>query len=100
MQLTINVNTGLVDRYAFAGVEYVAPGAFAPTLYQDSPDPWYMAKNNFSQRIGAFTPVNHKCVHRYTDGVQISVPAVRIVEDGEVRMLVEAEFIWGKSKLV
>ena len=100
MQLTINVNTGLVDRYAVAGVEYVAPGAFAPTLYQDSPDPWYMAKNNFSQRIGAFTPVNHKCVHRYTDGVQISVPAVRIVEDGEVRMLVEAEFIWGKSKLV
>ena len=100
MQLTINVHTGLVDRYAVAGVEYISHGAFAPALYQDSPDPWYMEKNNFPQRIGAFTLVKPEYVHRYSDGEQIIVPAVRIVEDGEVRMLVEAEFVWGKSRLV
>ena len=44
MQLTINVRTGLVDHYIAAGVEYVSNGAFAPVLYQDSPDPWYMGK--------------------------------------------------------
>ena len=100
MQLTINVSTGLVDRYAVAGIEYVSPGAFSPILYEDSPDSWYMGKNEFAQRMGAFALANSKRVHRYSDGEETTVSAVRIVENGEVRMLVEAEFAYGKSRLI
>ena len=100
MQLTINIRTGLVDHYIAAGVEYVSNGAFAPVLYQDSPDPWYMEKNCFPQKLGVFALTEARRAHRYSDGEEILVPAVRIVENGAVRMLVEAEFVWGRSRLV
>lgn len=99
MAVTVNAKTGLVDSYSVDGVSYLQKGSFSTVLYEDSADPWKMEANAYTQVKGAFAPVPDKMAPRYTDGEEITVPAVRIVEDGPVRMVVEAEFQYGKSSL-
>ena len=100
MQLTVNGKTGLVDRYCVDGVEYLKPGAFCPVVCEDNPDPWHMDSHRYGRELGAFAPVEARQVNRYSDSALITVPAVRIVENGPIRMLVEAEFAWKGSRLV
>lgn len=100
MAVTVNAKTGLVDSYSVDGVSYLQKGSFSTVLYEDSADPWKMEANAYTQVKGAFVPVPDKKAPRYTDGEEITVPAVRIVEDGPVRMVVEAEFQYGKSSLI
>lgn len=100
MQLRINAQTGLIDSYRVGGTEYLLPGAFCPVAYQDIADPWHMDGNCFTEKISPFRPASPKQAHRYSDGAEITVPAVRIVEDGPVRTLVEAEFCWKQSRVI
>ena len=100
MQVTINTKTGLVDKYVVDGVDYLQPGAFAPVACGDNPDPWHMDTHSFGDVIGEFTPVAPKLGHKYSDKTEVIVPAVRSVENGPIRMMVEAEFAWNNSRLV
>lgn len=100
MQLRINAKTGLVDSYRVNGTEYLLPAAFCPVAYQDIADPWHMDGNRFTEKIGTFRPVEPKQVSRYSDSAQLTASAVRIVEDGPVRTLVEAEFAWNSSRII
>lgn len=100
MQVVINPATGLVDRYCVGGVEYLRANSFAPVAYQDVADPWYMEKHCFLDVAGRFRLAEPKQVRRYSDSAQITAYPVRIVEDGPVRMKVEAEFVWNNSRVV
>lgn len=100
MAVTVNTKTGLVDSYLVDGVSYLRSGSFSTVLYEDSADPWKMEAIAYTQVKGAFVTVPDKLAPRYTDGAEITVPAVRIVEDGPVRMVVEAEFQYGRSSLI
>lgn len=100
MQVEINPATGLVDRYCVGGVDYLCANAFVPVAYQDVADPWYMGSARFPQVAGRFSLAEPKQVHRYSDNAQITAYPVRIVEDGPVRMKVEAEFVWNRSRVV
>lgn len=100
MKIEINAATGLVDRYCVGGVDYLRGNAFEPVAYQDVADPWYMEKHCFSQVAGRFCLAESKQVRRYSDHAQIIACPVRIVEDGPVRMKVEAEFVWNRSRIV
>ena len=84
MSLEIDESTGLVSRYAALGVELLAPGAFAALVIRDDEDPWGMRVRRFRDLEGEFKPV--------------SPP--RLVEDGEVRSVVQADFGWGLSRLL
>lgn len=103
MEVVINHKTGLVDRYLVDGVDYLKPGSFATQLYQDNADPWNMLKDRYDQIIGTFTPVAPMQGHAHAitlDTPEISIPAVRVVENGPIRMVVEAEFTYGASRLI
>lgn len=100
MQVTINAKTGLVDRYCVDGLSCLVPGAFSAVVYAGTPDPWHMDSHAFMHRLGSFRPAEGKRVRRYSDGAEITAPPVRIVEDGPVRMIVEAEFAWSRSRLI
>lgn len=100
MQVIINPATGLVDSYRVDGVEYLRPNSFAPVAYQDVADPWYSEKHSFPEVAGRFRLAEPRQVRRYSDSAQITSYPVRIVEDGPVRMKVEAEFVWNRSRVV
>ena len=103
MSVTINCRTGLVDSYCVDGVPYLKEGSLATKLYKDNPDPWNMLKKGYCEIAGQFEPVAEKPGHRHAitlDTPQVPVSAVRILEDGPVRMIVEAEFRYGESRLI
>lgn len=103
MEVVINCKTGLVDCYRVDGKDYLKPGSFETRLFKDNADPWNMLFYRYDQEIGRFAAVPDKMGHAHAitlDTPEIAIPAVRIVEDGPVRMIVEAEFCYGASRLI
>ena len=103
MEVVINHKTGLVDAYRVDGVDYLKPGSFATQLFKDNPDPWNMSTYRYDTVIGQFETVPDRMGHAHDiipDTPEIPIPAVRIIEDGVIRMIVEAEFCYGNSKLI
>ena len=103
MEVVINHKTGLVDTYRVDGVDYLKPGSFATQLYKDNADPWNMLVYRYDEVIGRFAPVAEKVGHLHAivlDTPQLPIPAVRIIENGPIRMIVEAEMKFGQSRLI
>lgn len=103
MSVTINCRTGLVDSYCVDGVSYLKAGSLSTKLYKDNPDPWNMREMRYSEVLGQFALAEEKPGHRHAitlDTPEVAIPAVRILEDGPVRMIVEAEFHYGNSHLI
>lgn len=97
--ITINRETGLVDKIEIDGTNYTAPNAFALEVYQDNFDPWYMEKTAWKEKIGEFRLLNREEASEFccTDS---PIDAVRVVEDGDVRTIVEAVFGYRTSRAV
>lgn len=103
MEVVINCRTGLVDRYRVDGMDYLKPGSFATQLYKDNADPWNMLTGSYSEVVSQFAAASEKRGHSHAivlDTPEIDIPAVRIIEDGPIRMIVEAEMRYGDSRLV
>lgn len=101
VEVVINTKTGLLDKYAVDGVEYVRPGAFQLVAIQDDEDPWGMRVQSYRDEAGCFTlmsPVDGTAMSALK--VDPPLPSVRIIEDGEVRTVVEALFEYGHSMAV
>ncbi len=99
LEVDINVATGLIDRYRAEGVDVLAPGAFAALVVADSEDPWGMRGRRFDEVVGQFalmTPAESAAF----SGVRVDeLPAVRVIEDGDVRTVVEAVFAYERSAI-
>ena len=103
ISVIINGKTGLVDSYCVDGVPYLQKNSFATVIYADSADPWKMESNAYTTVKDHFMPVQERIAPQYSiteERPDEIVPAVRIVENGPVRMVVEAEFAYGKSRLI
>lgn len=96
LRVTINARTGLLDEYVASGVSCLLPNAFAPLVLKDNEDPWGMDITSFDQVEGAFTLMNEEesC---WFSGVKNPLPAVRVIEDGEARTVIEAVLRYGSS---
>ena len=100
MLVQISRKTGLVERYCVDGKDYVKEGAFTTVVFRDTPDPWLMTTDRFDNPEGRFVLAEPKMIKSYVDGSDSVKPGVRIVEDGPVRTVVEAEFVWKTSTLI
>lgn len=87
----INRATGLVDVFRKDGKDYLAPGAFAVTVWEDNYDPWYMEKAAWTAKIGAFTLLSPEETQKvcHTDS---PLDGVHLIEGGDVRTVAEACF--------
>jgi alpha-mannosidase len=98
-EVSINTTTGLMDRYRVGGQDLVKPGAGKALVIQDDEDPWGMRTHGFRQVIGEFKLLTPAAAAKFA-GVRVKTLApVRIIEDGEVRTVVEALFGYGHSFL-
>lgn len=90
LKLVINNQTGLVESYQADGREYLKAGSFLPMVFEDVQDSWGMTKSTYHQWAGSFKLYRDETGH----------PALRIIEDGPVRTIVEGVFAYGRSTLV
>lgn len=99
IEVVINTTTGLINRYCVQEVDILRPGAFAALVIEDSEDPWGMRVRSFRNVIGRFAAMAPEESAAFS-GVRVSelVP-VRVVEDGDVRTVIEAVFTYKRSAL-
>jgi len=99
LRVAVNARTGLIDEYVAGDVSFVKPNAFAALVVKDNEDPWRMDTHVFGQVEGTFALMNEEDSGTFS-GVKHPLPAVRVIEDGEVRTVIEAVFRYGSSTLV
>lgn len=97
LDVAINTRTGLIDRYRVNGVDYVGRGAFQPIVMKDNEDPWGMTVRRFRAPAGRFRLMTAKAGTRFSGVTLATLPAVRVIEDGDVRSVVEAVLSYGDS---
>ncbi|HEY5587106.1 MAG TPA: glycoside hydrolase family 38 C-terminal domain-containing protein [Ruminiclostridium sp.] len=98
LDVEINCSTGLIDRYSVNGKNYLMPNAFLPLAIEDNEDPWGMTVNNRFRNIkGSFKLLSREEGSKFSGVKEQLLDSVRVVEDGEVRTVVEAVFKYENS---
>lgn len=100
MFVQINADTGLIDVYRVNGVDYLRPGAFTTVLHEDNPDPWHMDSDRYGAQCDRFRLMTPEETAHFLHVSEREIAPVRIIEDGAVRVVVEAMFLCGNSTLV
>jgi alpha-mannosidase len=96
----IDRQTGLIDRYSVGGEEVLGPGAFVPLVMKDYADPWGMKVISFRNREGVFQLLTGVEAARFAGVDAESLPPVRVIEQGQVRTVVEALLGYANSRMV
>ena len=99
LEAWINTHTGLLDRFCVNGVDYLEANACCPLVILDDPDPWGMRVHSFRNQIGVFQLLSPKDNLRFSGVQNPALEAVRVIEDGAVRTVVEAVMGYGDSFL-
>ncbi|QGQ94334.1 alpha-mannosidase [Paenibacillus psychroresistens] len=100
LEAVINCETGLLDTYKIHGKEMLEPHAFQPIVMVDNNDPWGSRVQEFREINGKFRLMSREEGMQFSGLSENLLESVRIVEDGEVRAVVEALFSYGNSFIV
>jgi alpha-mannosidase len=96
---SVNARTGLLDTYRAGGVDFLEPGGFAPLVIKDNADPWGMKVRSFRTVEGRFSLASPEEAARFSGIREGGLAPVRVIEDGEVRAVVEAVLSYGASRV-
>ena len=99
VEAVISTRTGLLDSYKIDGVEYIGANAFEPLIMMDSEDPWGMTVRGFREVVGRFELMSQDQGTRFSGILDDPIPSVRVIEDGQVRTVVEAVLWCGDSAI-
>lgn len=100
LEVVVNTRTGLIDRYVVNGVDQIRPGAFLARVMRDNEDPWSMETQTYRDEAGVFALMDAEAATRFSGVREATLPAVRVIEDGPVRTVVEACFRYADSFLL
>ena len=99
IEAQISTRTGLLERLKVGGSDVLRRAAL-PLVIADNEDPWGMLVNSYPKVVGLFRPMGSSRSAAFC-GVKASrLPAVRVIEDGPVRTVVEALMEYEQSALV
>lgn len=95
-QLRIDKNTGYIDSWISDGRQYLRE-PISLNIIADSADPWEMTVNYINTVIGKFSLLSpEECAE--ASGVKKPLKAVRVIENGAVRTVVEAALGYNRSR--
>lgn len=100
MQVSINKETGLIDRYYVDGVDYLKAESGQIQVYDDNEDPWGMTVDGFTNRIGEFKLLSKEDANAFNGYPKEDIENVRVVENGDVITRIQAFFGHGNSYAV
>ncbi|CAI6087007.1 glycoside hydrolase family 38 C-terminal domain-containing protein [Cohnella sp. JJ-181] len=100
LTVVVNAATGLVDEYAADGVSYLMPRACLPLVLADNGDPWRMDTDRFRDVAGEFSLLPPGEGSDFSGVTGRLLPSVRVIEEGEVRTVIEAVLYYRDSRIV
>ena len=101
MELVINGKTGGIDKYTVGGVDYLKPGSCVPLVLHDDYDSWGNTTREFRRVEGSFQLMSPEEGTDYSGiAPHNRIPSLRLIEDGEVRSVVEAVMKYNRSYAV
>jgi alpha-mannosidase len=92
LEVRVSLLTGLLDRYRVKGQDAVLAGAGEPLVMHDDEDPWGMRVHGYTKLAGKFKLLSPTATARFAGVSAKTLPPVRVIEDGEVRVVIEALF--------
>lgn len=99
MNVVINRDTGLIDLYEIDGKRYIENSGKIE-VYKDNEDPWGMKVDSFKEYEGSFKLMSDREANDFTGYPEENLSNVRVIEDGPVRMKVQAIFKYKRSVAV
>lgn len=101
MSAEINTLTGTLDSYVVGGVEYIKKSGFLPIVVKDDENSWAHKEKSFREVVGTFAPMAPPRAAEFSGIIDGSQPAsVRVIEDGDIRTIVEAVMEYSHSQAV
>ncbi|MBQ3080403.1 MAG: alpha-mannosidase [Clostridia bacterium] len=97
ISVEIDTATGLLRKYARNGIDYLKDSAMKLLVVDDSCDPWGMTVDRFRGEAHEFRLMTEEESARFAGVSAPCLRSVRAVEDGPVRTVVEASFIYKNS---
>ena len=98
MEVKINLKTGLVDGYKAGGRDILFENSLKPLAIFDDENSWAHTEREFRNIKGEFKLMSPEDAAAFSGIKDGSVPpSVRVIEDGDVRTVVEALFGYGHS---
>ncbi len=99
MTTTISLKTGLIEKYEVDGIPRLT-NAGKIEVYNDNEDPWGMTVNSFTDYIGEFKLMSDADANEFAGYGDDNYKSIRVVEDGDVRIVIEALFEYKRSVAV
>ena len=99
MEVHINCKTGLIDRYIVEGFNYLEYNSFLPIVIKDNDDSWRMDTDRFDIEEGYFELMDKENGSVFSGISRSFIDSVRVIEDGEVRTVVECVMSYGLSRI-
>lgn len=96
----ISKSTGLIDDYSVSGKRRLLENAAKICVFKDNEDPWAMETDGFYDKIGEFELLSDKEANEFNGFPAETTPNVRVIENGSVRMSIQAIFRCSKSYAV
>lgn len=100
LDVAVDAATGLLRKLRFRGRDILRPGALEPIVLADNADPWGMRVVRFREVVGRFRAADPAACARAAGVEAKLLPAVRVIEDGEVRTVVESILAYRTSLVV
>lgn len=97
--LKIDRRTGWIADWYDADRHYLTDGAMTLEVFRDNHDPWFMEAHEWLEKIGEFTLLSPEETAEYCC-LNAPIPAVHVIESGDVRTVVEAVFGYKTSRAV
>jgi len=97
LEVIVNRETGLIDRYRAKGIVLVGKNAFEPIVIEDNADPWGMTTKSYPNVVGRFKLMGRKRGSRFSGLKAGLLDSVRVIEDGPARTVIEAVLAYGDS---
>jgi len=97
LEVVVNCETGLIDRYVVNDLNYLTGNACRALVMSDSENSWGNDRLEFGNSEGSFRLMTREEGSAFCSISDKLIDPVRIIEDGEVRTVVEALFKYGDS---
>lgn len=98
----INCTTGLLDDLTIINtkaIQILKANALQPVVIDDTVDSWAAQDKSFTRIQGYFKLATPAQAAKMA-GVHGTLPPVRVIEDGDVRTVIEASMVYGNSQLL
>lgn len=100
IEIRISKLTGLVDTYKVNGENYLDKAAFRLAVINDTTDAWGMETPKINEVHDYFRLMTTEEAKKFGTVTRKDFDSVRVIEDGEARVVVEAYFKYNDSSAV